>query len=234
MFRKVSHESFTLAAMKSERAFIWWGLFLVISIIHVVARFGDWEMLAMGTKIALMPALMLVTLCYGPFRGRKTLLFALLLSWFGDVLLLFDQDHAGFFIGGLLSFLTAHVAYIILFSPRLPARRWYWVLLIPVLIYLGLFLSVLLPHTGALTIPVIVYATIIAGMMGAAILRLGKTSAAGFTWVAIGALFFVASDSILAHNKFVTEISGAGGWIMLTYLFAQAAIVVGIVKSVKA
>jgi uncharacterized membrane protein YhhN len=48
--------------------------------------------------------------------------------------------------------------------------------------------------------------------------------------VLVGALFFIASDSILAFNKFYEPIPYASFLIMITYLAAQFCIVWGILK----
>jgi uncharacterized membrane protein YhhN len=52
-----------------------------------------------------------------------------------------------------------------------------------------------------------------------------------YLFCAIGALLFVASDSILAINKFHTPFESATFFVMLTYGLAQLLLIVGIVKN---
>ena len=62
-------------------------------------------------------------------RPAPLVLAALALSWLGDVLLLFQERHELFFIGGLLAFLTAHGCYIGAYRQQQwagPGRGWRW------------------------------------------------------------------------------------------------------------
>ena len=61
-----------------------------------------------------------------------------------------------------------------------------------------------------------------------ALFRYGRTTSASFWMVFFGALLFMASDSLLAVNKFMMPIYHAHIWIMLTYISAQFLIVDGL------
>ena len=102
---------------------------------------------------------------------------------------------------------------------------WAWGLLG---IYLIAFLFVLFPHLGPLKLPVIGYALVIGTMLAAAIKAWSHWSQTPAQWVLIGAGSFVLSDSILAFNKFYTPLPVAALLIMSTYLFAQYALVRGV------
>lgn len=52
-------------------------------------------------------------------------------------------------------------------------------------------------------------------------------------WVITGALLFVASDSLLAINKFYQPFNSAGLAIMATYGLAQLFIVIGLTKCMR-
>ena len=52
----------------------------------------------------------------------------------------------------------------------------------------------------------------------------------GALYIFLGAASFVASDSILAFDKFHAPIEKSSFFIMLTYLVAQYLIVVGIIR----
>jgi uncharacterized membrane protein YhhN len=80
---------------------------------------------------------------------------------------------------------------------------------------------------AALRIPVGAYVVVIACMAAqaigrAAVLRDANPSA---PWVAVGACFFMLSDSLLATNKFVAPLPLASLWVLSTYYAAQILIV---------
>ena len=54
----------------------------------------------------------------------------------------------------------------------------------------------------------------------------------GYTWVAFRQYSFMASDTILAWNKFLTLGITIKAVIMLTYMAAQYLIIMGIVKGI--
>jgi len=143
----------------------------------------------------------------------KSLLFVLLFALLGDVFLLIPGDDALFFQLGLGSFLIMQFAYIRLFHLRSRAL-WHWSL-IPIGIYVVCLLGFLWPHLAeALRIPVLVYALALGGM-----LYFGTKMRDKFIFW--GALFFVASDSLLALGKFYYAIPGNSFWVMSTYILAQ-------------
>ena len=67
-------------------------------------------------------------------------------------------------------------------------------------------------------------------MMVTALMRKGSVNKLSYSLVITGALLFLASDSILAINKFAFKIPYASIWIMLTYAFAQYFILKGILE----
>ena len=171
-----------------------------------------------------------------PATLKYLLLVSLFFSWLGDLFLLFDKGDSLYFIGGLLSFLIAHLFYIILFvklktvlnpDSRLNKRA-----IIFLLIYVGILFTLLLPRLGVLKIPVIVYALVLASMFIASL----YASSISSTWqslIIIGALLFVVSDSILALNKFLNPFPTASFLVMLTYGLAQLFIVLGVSNSLS-
>jgi uncharacterized membrane protein YhhN len=160
-------------------------------------------------------------------------LFALLFSWFGDILLLFVESFASFFLYGLIAFLISHIFYILAFSKVVHKpldvalfKRYPWMLLIPygyaVYVY-----SELKSHLGEMALPVLIYMVVISTMLAVAMSRYAKVVMTSFIWILMGAVLFVASDSILAINKFHHHIAYADYLIMITYMLAQFFIVKG-------
>lgn len=163
----------------------------------------------------------------GPKAGLL-LGLALLFSATGDVLLAIERPN--FFTYGLVSFLVAHLLYVVLFGRNLTpltdltAVRWIGAgALIVFAVVMGGWLR---PALGGMTVPVLAYIAVITTMGALAIL-------AGFpTWLVIaGALLFMASDSILAVNKFKMAVPAAGYLIWSTYYAAQVLILLGVAGS---
>jgi uncharacterized membrane protein YhhN len=138
--------------------------------------------------------------------GPALLIAGLALSALGDLFLSRDGEKA--FISGLVSFLVAHVAYIVLFASigQSPAMLLSLplVLAAAVLIALSLaLLRVILRHvSGELRVPVMVYCTALV-LMGLAAFATERPL------IIAGAVMFVASDAILAWEKFVETAASA-------------------------
>lgn len=162
---------------------------------------------------------------------RFLLLGALIGSVIGDILLMFVVEDEFFFIAGLISFLLAHLFYVVLFfKQRHMTTKPYLPLFLIYLYSLG-FGYLLTQSLGDLVVPVIVYEVVIMIMASAAFFRKNAVSNLSYNLVVIGALLFLISDSILAFNKFYMPIPLSGIYIMVTYALAQYFIVFGILKS---
>ncbi|CAF4135667.1 unnamed protein product [Rotaria magnacalcarata] len=171
---------------------------------------------------------------------RRYLVIAFLFSWFGDLLLM--QNRNDLFLFGLVSFLLAHISYIIAFMVRIQhgkpkLRRQLTVSnmiikSIPFLAYIALMLYILSPklntnteETKGLLVPVVLYTFVVVGMTYTSYLR--DREAPGFWTVFVGAVFFVLSDSLIALNRFVMPLPTPGLFIMFTYGLGQYLITVG-------
>ena len=162
--------------------------------------------------------------------ARYLLVTAMAGSLAGDVFLLGE----GWFIHGLVAFLIAHVAYVFLFSRDcgwLPSR-------LGALIIAGLAASIYafeypsLPSD--LRVPVAVYVTVISLMTAQAIGRAGVIKTPGARMAALGALTFMASDTILSLNRFYTALPGGHIWVMSTYYAGQGLILMGMTLGPRA
>jgi uncharacterized membrane protein YhhN len=151
---------------------------------------------------------------------------ALACSWVGDVLL----SIPGWFVPGLLAFLAAHLAFIVLFL-RLPVPAGRRRLPAWTLVYLAWYVAVLAllgPHLGSLLVPVAVYGAVLAAMAALAGGHGGL--------IALGGAFFVVSDSVLALGRFLPDYEFAVHdlVVMSTYLAAQGLIAWGVVVRLRA
>jgi uncharacterized membrane protein YhhN len=141
--------------------------------------------------------------------GRLWLLAALAGSLAGDVLLLFP----GYFVPGLVAFLLAHVAYLVLLRQGagwFPSRG-----ALAATLGVGAAMYAFLWTGGlpaGLRAPVAAYVTVIALMAAQAIGRATVQRDAASWLVAVGACSFMLSDSLLATNKFVAPLPLASFW----------------------
>ncbi len=142
---------------------------------------------------------------------------ALAASLVGDVLLMLP---ARYFAAGLASFLVAHVLYAVGMAST-GAPQAHWATWLPFGAYAVAFYLRLRPHVGALRPAVLIYALVITGMAWVAFDLATRGSADG-RWLALaGALLFVASDSVLAFNRFVRPVRHEPLLVLGTYYSAQ-------------
>lgn len=127
----------------------------------------------------------------------------------------------GGFLPGLVAFLLAHVAYVALFARGvgvLPSRG----AALAVAVYGLVTLAVLWPHLPAeLRGPVAACVAVISAMGAQAIGRALVRRDAASVATAGGALLLVASDTVLALDRFVAPVPLAPFWILSTYFTAQ-------------
>jgi uncharacterized membrane protein YhhN len=149
---------------------------------------------------------------------RTWIAAGLVASLAGDILLMLPQ---GLFVLGLAAFLVAHLCYIRAFTADGAGVRAPLLAGVPVLAAAIAMLAFLWPSLGPMRIPVACYVATITVMSWQAIARwwIRRTSDAAFA--AIGSLFFLASDSALAINRFVVPIASASLVVIGTYYGAQ-------------
>lgn len=145
---------------------------------------------------------------------RDWILAALLLSLVGDICLMFAGNVA--FIGGLSSFLLAHLLFMWAFVQGLQIQTPPWWATIYVVYGIG-FSLVLLPRAGSLKVPVLLYGAILMGMAITASIRYAQVEDASGLLALVGASLFVLSDSALGARKFIGAYRGAQGLILSTY-----------------
>lgn len=194
-----------------------------------------------GLEYVCKPAMMIILSSWFFFNSRRvgdrfTLLIqaGLFFSLIGDVALMFQHlDHFNFLLG-LAAFLVAQLCYTLAFVHNIATAGGgqgvivSTALSIAVLIYGFVFALDIRPRLDdALVIPVMVYAGAITLMGIGAAFRYQRTFITSFLLVLVGALLFIASDSLLATNRFVRPLPYGNTLIMVTYALAQALIAVG-------
>lgn len=156
---------------------------------------------------------------------RSLVLAGLGLSLLGDIALLWPQEG---FLPGLVAFLLAHLCYIAAFCQplRFAARPGPFVLygVVALAILAWLWDGV----APGLRVPVIAYVACLASMAaqgaGVWLAARGTPAEALARRAAMGGALFLASDALLAVNKFALPLPFASLWILATYWAAQWAI----------
>jgi uncharacterized membrane protein YhhN len=182
--------------------------FAVLAVLDWIAVARRWTRVEYVAK----PGAMLALLGYAMSGDRASagLLAALACSLLGDVFLMLPRDR---FIAGLLAFFVAHLIYI----ATIPATA-VWRLL-----WLAIVLAATIPISSRLLRAVAdarlrravaVYMLVLAAMTASAL-------ASGIASATVGALFFLASDTLLGWNRFVGPVANARVAIMVTYHLGQ-------------
>jgi uncharacterized membrane protein YhhN len=153
---------------------------------------------------------------------RRWIVAGLACSLAGDVALLWPVQG---FLPGLFAFLLGHLCYLValtrrtrLFASRFALVAW---ALVAGAVLAGLWHGV----PGELRAPVVVYVVALGAMAAQAgsvwLARRGSPAAARWRTVAIGAALFVASDAVLATDKFVGGVPLPTLWNLSLYWLGQ-------------
>lgn len=157
------------------------------------------------------------------------LLAALGLSLVGDVALLSDTPTR--FVGGLASFLLAHLAFVVAFAhlgmPRASLGLVGLVLVVGLAAVVGRRVVPEARREGGLALGGAVTAYM--GVIGVMVVGAWAT---GHLLVALGASVFMVSDAILAMDRFVRGRRFGALAVMVTYHVAQVLLVVGVLRAV--
>jgi uncharacterized membrane protein YhhN len=205
------------------------GLGLVLYVIGLVA---DLHLLRLVAKPWPVVALARWVLAASRTKQRPeltTVAQALFLGACGDLLLEIDPS---LFLFGLVAFLLGHLLYIVALHRE--TRGPEWVRSLPAFLYVAGMIAVLAPRLPALLLgPVAVYAVVIGVVVFRAAARIGVPGLEP-RWVRLGllgAVLFTASDSLIAIDRFHTELPGARYAIMGTYWAAQALLALSLVHA---
>lgn len=206
-------------------------LFWLLAILDILCIAFNKQPIHSFIKPLLMPVLILLVFSNSDHSNKGWIIAGLFFSFVGDVLLLFDQNNALFFILGLAAFLITHICYIIWLlkiksSQQSLISKQPWLAAIVVAYCVGL-VYILYPGLGDLKMPVMIYAVVIGCMLLCSMHVFYKVGAAANGYLVAGALLFVLSDSILAISKFLSPFFMSNVLIMLTYCAAQFFIVRG-------
>lgn len=209
--------------------------YVIILIIEcTVSMLPELSKLRFLTKPALVISLLVLFLTVKKNLERhlkKFVSLSLLLSLVGDVLLLMTDRGTFFFIGGLLSFLLAHVMYIsAFFKTKFIDFKRLLTITVFLLLYASGVMYLIMDNLGGLMPYVICYIIILLMMVKSMYLRRGFVNKQSYYQVFAGALLFMISDSLLAINMFYKALPFSAILIMSTYGMAQLLIVYGAIN----
>ncbi|MCU0803940.1 MAG: lysoplasmalogenase [Burkholderiales bacterium] len=206
---------------------------LVSALLHIPAEYGGprWRVYVFKP---LTTTLILAIACL-PAAGIEpryqwAIVVGLLFSLAGDVFLMLPHDR---FIAGLVAFLFAHIAYIAAFTVGVPLGTAPWILL-PVALVAAVILRMLWPNLGRLAIPVTVYVIVIVVMTWTAAARAVALPSTATALAATGAALFLASDAILALNRFGKPFRAGRALNLATYFAGQWLIALSVALGARA
>ena len=208
-----------------------------------LAQWAGWR----GLEYACKPLLLAVLSAWFYLNSRRhgdrfTVLVqgALFFSWLGDVALMFVHRDGFFFLVGLGCFLLAQLCYGFAFAQNIGETGGLEGLPTAALFALGIgayaffFGWDLMPAVDeGMQLPVTAYMVAITSMGMLAAFRWQRTWPRSFWLVFIGALLFMASDSVLAWDRFRTPLSWASLGVMLPYAAGQLLIAAGALAHVR-
>ena len=194
-------------------------LFLLVFLAEMYAIIFDNQLVMFVAKPMLMVSLAIFYLV-SVSKPNFWYVSALFFSFWGDSLLLFKDEY---FVLGLASFLLAHLSYITISSKYLQQVSLNKIILhsLPFVIFLVLLMNLIYPNLDAMFIPVLVYGIVISVFGAVTYLVFSMHKSTANLWLFLGALLFIASDSVLAINKFYESQEIYQVLIMITYITAQ-------------
>lgn len=204
----------------------WLAAALLLSAALSIAA-APWALSLPALAFVFKPLATLIVIAHAWRRGlgqaqRRWLLIGLGFSLAGDIALLWPQQG---FLPGLVSFLVAHLAYLVAFTRESPlaARK------APFVAYALLAGAILAFLWGgipsALRWPVLAYVVCLAAMAAqtAVVWQLarGQAGERRASLAALGGFLFMVSDALLAINRFHTPLPASSLWILASYWSAQ-------------
>lgn len=212
-------------------------IYLLLLMLHLFAQLLGYTSIQYGSKLILLPLLMLYFYVQPFFadapKHKYLILIGLFGSFLGDAFLLTDA----YFIPGMIAFMTTHIFNILFFNKvngvgQPKSKKWIGVFILLAFFCAFIFIQ-LKDAMGVLIYPILVYMVLICFSALMALQAEGNIKASVISnlfWFP-GMLFFIASDAVLAFNKFYwssqSPIDNIGLVTMATYGIAQLLLVKG-------
>ncbi len=192
---------------------------------HYLEESRRWQVYAFKPLATLLILALAVSLSSARPEYQWAVAAGLLFSTAGDVFLMLPRDR---FVAGLASFLVAHLCYVWAFGigVSFADKPLLW---LPYFAAGGMVVALIWPGLKpALRAPVTLYVVVIAVMAGQAAERWQVLGSAVALAAAIGAGLFVASDAVLAIDRFRWHFRAARAVTLATYWTAQLLIALSV------
>lgn len=198
--------------------------FITMGVLNIGGQILELELLTPLSKALIIP--LLAAYVYSSDSPSKIYLFALFFSWLGDLLLILDGQL--YFILGIAAFWVTQFLYCKIMlkdlNGNLKLQLNKKIARIPLVVlgsYLLAMLTVMLPGLGVLQVPVSLYAVTLSttGFLG--VLTAIEKKSPSTTFLALGCILFVISDSMIAFDAFYFDKKIFTYWVMATYIPAQ-------------
>jgi len=171
----------------------------------------------------LLASILIMGIAFANWRAHRDsypfwITIGLLFSLGGDIALL-QADR--YFLLGLAAFLLTHLTYLVAFTrdARFPAHFSSWLFYLAVVSAIYIFLFANFPQ--GLKLPVAVYSVFLASMAAQATSRSLTLRTTSARLAAIGGLFFMLSDTLLAFDRFHAPLFLAPVLILIPYYLGQ-------------
>jgi uncharacterized membrane protein YhhN len=210
-------------------------LAFLAAVVNEIAQYKNQQTLVYVAKPAVMVFLFAWLAVTAGLSG-PLLYFGLgiVFSLGGDIFLMLPDDKK-WFLPGLVSFLLAHVFYILGLNYIIPSLNVFGIVLA---ISIALFVAQIYRRIAAglhasgqdkLRLPVLIYSIVISLMWLSALQTIFQPSwgTTASLLVSVGATLFVASDIILAWYRFVNPIKNGRIINLITYHLGQILLIIG-------
>lgn len=206
-------------------------LFCGVSVLHLIACYRRYPKIRSVTKVLLMP-LLCALYCVVASDVRMFVAASLIFGWIGDVFLLFKSGKI-FMLLGVCAFALGHIFYIGAMLSAHPSLH--VLMLIPLAlcaVWMTFVYRKLLPYApNSLRKPGFLYALLLSGTCLSALYVLLVTGKPAYLMAFVGGLFFMLSDTLLTGQQYRKELKHGNFYVMLTYIIAQALLVLGLAQT---
>ena len=212
--------------------YLFLALLAVFSAIHLYHSWQDKGIHRAKTK----PFLLLFLILYYIFATDNVetfLMFALVTSWLGDILLI-PSGNKWFVMGGI-SFMISHFCFILTYYPNIDFAKVIWPIAMAI-IYFGISILIIRAVKAktpkSMIFPMCFYLFCNSTMNLFALMQLMTRMDRGSVLAIIGAALFFASDCCLflvRYGKRPTVIFKKHFTVMLTYILGEFLIVLGMI-----
>ncbi|HQR92344.1 MAG: hypothetical protein B7Y15_08740 [Bacteroidetes bacterium 24-39-8] len=213
-------------------------LFLLLLLLHCLSIAFEWSEIRFFSKLALVPFLMFILAAFNglSFKNQSWLPWLGLLGAFaGDWLLATPGEI--YFLLGMLGFMTTHVCnslYFLKLQPLQPGKlKPAMIAMIVLVIFCSLIVFQIKDQLGTMLLPIMAYMGIISLMtiLAANLAASESLNRNAIKYFIPGAAFFVASDGLLALNKFLLHNRNFDIPVMITYGLAILLLTLGFVNT---